>query len=394
MGANENSHQYSLFSEPIRTSGFTNSATYLASLYIQQDAKLYQWCASRFDTNRRIPAELLKGYFRAIKYCSDETESGVHGDLLLLDEWVEGPVYWDELGDLWSDSPSVSTIPGVTSQWITSQVEPAQSVGHLRPDIARPARNDSKPTIGNLLTQVMAEAEIDGNLVKLATQLNRDEYRQIDQALMALGGRWNRKLQGHIFADDPSEKIDRLIETGSYAKPAKENRFGYFPTPKPLAETVVKLAELQADMRVLEPNAGTAELCDVIATIVPKHNIAAIELQPKHVKVLVKKGYQVQEADFLTYRPDMWFDAVVMNPPFERQQDIDHVLHAWTLLKPGGRLVSIMSAAVKFRSNVKTRSFRSFLNEFGEMFDNEEHAFKDSGTLVSTVTVAMTKPYH
>ena len=37
-------------------------------------------------------------------------------------------------------------------------------------------------------------------------------------------------------------------------------------------------------------------------------------------------------------------DRVVMNPPFERYQDRDHVLHALSLLKPGGRLVAITGA--------------------------------------------------
>jgi ParB family transcriptional regulator, chromosome partitioning protein len=87
------------------------------------------------------------------------------------------------------------------------------------------------------------------------------------------------------------------------------------------------------------------------------------------------------------------FDRVIANPPFEKQADIDHVLHAWAHLKPGGRLVSVMSAGVTFREDRKTRAFRDFLNEHGALVEtNPEGAFKESGTGVSTVLVAITRP--
>ena len=39
------------------------------------------------------------------------------------------------------------------------------------------------------------------------------------------------------------------------------------------------------------------------------------------------------------------YDTIVMNPPFEKFQDIDHVRHAFDLLKPGGRVVAISASA-------------------------------------------------
>ncbi len=40
-----------------------------------------------------------------------------------------------------------------------------------------------------------------------------------------------------------------------------------------------------------------------------------------------------------------------MNPPFSRQQDIRHVMHAAKFLKPGGRLVAVMGASAISGSN-------------------------------------------
>jgi hypothetical protein len=81
-----------------------------------------------------------------------------------------------------------------------------------------------------------------------------------------------------------------------------------------------------------------------------------------------------------------------VNPPFERQQDIDHVLHAFKFLKPSGRLVAIMSASVTFRENKKTLEFREFIRQHGHLEHNPEGSFKESGTMVNTVTVVLYKP--
>src|SRR3546814_1183198 len=51
-------------------------------------------------------------------------------------------------------------------------------------------------------------------------------------------------------------------------------------------------------------------------------------------------------------------DAVVMNPPFEKGQDVAHVLHAWRSLKTGGTLVAIMGAGVTFRQGKPYAPFR------------------------------------
>ncbi|MBV0881613.1 hypothetical protein KTQ42_20235 [Noviherbaspirillum sp. L7-7A] len=60
-------------------------------------------------------------------------------------------------------------------------------------------------------------------------------------------------------------------------------------------------------------------------------------------------------------------DRILMNPLFARQADIDHVLHAWSMLKEGGRLVAIMAASVTFRHNAKSVVFRHLITSHGRM---------------------------
>jgi 16S rRNA G1207 methylase RsmC len=88
--------------------------------------------------------------------------------------------------------------------------------------------------------------------------------------------------------------------------------------------------------------------------------------------------------------PKGLFDRIVMNPPFADQQDIRHVMHAATLLKPGGRLVAIMSAGVAFRDDRLSRAFRALLLEHGGAIEYlPEAAFKASGTGVLAVLVTI-----
>ena len=55
---------------------------------------------------------------------------------------------------------------------------------------------------------------------------------------------------------------------------------------------------------------------------------------------------KVINRDFLTMKPGdiPQVDKIIMNPPFDRGGDCDHVRHAFQFLKPGGVLVAVMSA--------------------------------------------------
>jgi len=104
------------------------------------------------------------------------------------------------------------------------------------------------------------------------------------------------------------------------------------------------------------------------------------------------KGYNLlHEGTFFDVVPTPIYDKVVMNPPFEKQADIDHVLHAFKFLKPGGRLVSIMASSVTFRENKKTLDFKELVDLHGFIEHNLAGAFKASGTMVNTVTVVLDK---
>ena len=153
---------------------------------------------------------------------------------------------------------------------------------------------------------------------------------------------------------------------------------------------MMKLADIQLRMRVLEPSAGKgaiASACAEVGAIVD-----CVELMAENYKELYNNCQfsEVLHKDFLGIGPTPIFDRVVMNPPFAKQADIKHVQHALKFLKPGGLLVSVMSAGVTFRNNKLTAGFRNLIEERGgDIEELPEGAFKESGTMVRTVIVTI-----
>lgn len=118
----------------------------------------------------------------------------------------------------------------------------------------------------------------------------------------------------------------------------------FFPTPGHIVERMIRLADLRVGQTVLEPSAGKGDIARaVLAAGVTADLLQCVELNHGLGCHLIGLGFNVWRGDFLDYAPDHLFDRVVMNPPFERGADHLHVLHAFEFLKPGGRLVAVVS---------------------------------------------------
>jgi 2-polyprenyl-3-methyl-5-hydroxy-6-metoxy-1,4-benzoquinol methylase len=176
-----------------------------------------------------------------------------------------------------------------------------------------------------------------------------------DYSITSEEARW---LQSRINGRTPSlsaskirQDIDHLERQCRLAKLP-----GFFPTPREFAARMVEMAGIENGQRVLEPSAGSGRLIEAIFDAAPGAVVTAVEQSHSLIEILEQMKFfhpfTLHLGDFLEYQNDgERFDAIVMNPPFEKAADAVHVIHALEEhLKPGGRLVAIVSSGTLTRS--------------------------------------------
>jgi len=256
--------------------------------------------------------------------------------------------------------------------------------------------------------ELLAEVRVENNRAIYCGQDRIQDWDLLKRIMVALGGKWAKgstyKPAGFVFPDDldAAELVRLAKETGEITDPKAAE---LFETPLALGDVAVARLELRADMRVLEPSAGRGALVRALLAAQPDLRIDCIEALEQNAHALESTKWplaggwvNVTRADFLRVSP--WdtepggqFDRVLLNPPFSKRQDIKHVLHAFEFLTGGGVLVAIMSAGVKYRDDKLGREFRAFVEaNNGEIWDNPDGSFEESGTSVRTVMVRVRRP--
>ena len=235
--------------------------------------------------------------------------------------------------------------------------------------------------------EVLQKCKVEGMVVKLPnTQLDRKEYLEVKKAIELIGGKWKGgKVQGFVFQSDPTDLLNQ-IANGEKRNLKKE--FQFFATPSKLTKKLVELAELKQGDTILEPSAGQGaiikainEVCDISPD--------CFELMDVNRLILAKTdlNYSLIGEDFLK-SDNIKYSKIIANPPFSKNQDIEHVYKMYEKLHKGGRIVSIMSKHWITSNNKKETNFRMFLNindcEYQSVNAGE---FKESGTNISSIIV-------
>ena len=235
------------------------------------------------------------------------------------------------------------------------------------------------------IRDILASSRIDGCNLYLPGTLDRETYVEVNKAITLLGGKWvGGKTKAHVFPSDPRSKFGAALESDVIVDVKK--KLQAFFTPPELARRVVQRASVERKT-VLEPSAGHGALAEACVEA-GSFSVNCMEIDQENWSVLKSKRFPAVCGDFLKVDPDKSFfpdyDRVVMNPPFSRNQDIKHVNHALKFLKPGGRLVAIMSP------NVSRDGFRQLVDEHQATYETiEAGAFKESGTNIETILVTI-----
>jgi len=173
-----------------------------------------------------------------------------------------------------------------------------------------------------------------------ATISTAEEYAAARRELARLG-EWDA-------AASAEAKADRLRELEDKARSLIGVTPGFYPTPESIARTMVVHANLEPGMRVLEPSAGSGAILDVLTAMCPEAEVFCCEWAHTLQELLQVKGYDLLPGgaggDFFQLHPgEFEWDVVIQNPPFEKHADIRHIKHAVAVVRPGGRVISLVS---------------------------------------------------
>lgn len=172
--------------------------------------------------------------------------------------------------------------------------------------------------------------------------------------------------------DELRGRFDRLADPTS--TPKAFSGFNLFQTPEALAYRMACLLGLRGGERILEPSAGLGRLLAAVRVWQPSADLVAVEIEQDMASHLLRAfGCHVDCADFLTWSGGD-FDRVIMNPPFKMGTDIKHITRAASMLRPGGRLVSVCANGPKQR--------KALMPIASEWIDLPPGSFRECGTNV------------
>lgn len=280
------------------------------------------------------------------------------------------------------------------------------------------------PEFGAELVEKMGKAARRGAKVAVPWQLENayDKRKRLSGMNIETPAELRAALREFIGLRKAPKEADKIKKLERAMIGRKNDGMDFFPTPAGVADEMIEAADIKPGMSVLEPSAGMGHIADRIREAGAEPDV--IELSSDRRELLEAKGYEVVGKDFMDIKPrefftygdtfkapdgkigimrghpqgqlgngrvalrdenndllgyydrdeltpvqhnstDSGYDRILMNPPFGDRRDAEHVMHAYELLKPGGRMVSIMGEGVFFGKDKTAKEFREWLEKVG-----------------------------
>lgn len=241
------------------------------------------------------------------------------------------------------------------------------------------------------IIRILKEGTTKNNVYYLPNkQLERNVYEKVDKVLKRLGGKWNRKLQGHIFEYDIADELAKMCEEKKVTDWKKATEFFY--TPLNVINEMMGFLPVyySEELNFLEPSCGQGHIVDEISRLFKNSKITCVEKNKRHCEFMEAKGYNPICTDFLDMKAEPKYDVILMNPPF--RDEWEHIKHAYNFLKEGGYLVSVASNNVLGKESKKGHEFKEWFKEKdGFCRKLPPESFAESGTNIDTVVLFLEK---
>ena len=231
----------------------------------------------------------------------------------------------------------------------------------------------------NDMIQDIRDEYIDSQVEDLSTELNSDRFIRLEQ---------EHKQQTE--KKDKQKKIKQLQQ--------------YFTGP----EEIQKLIDLSGiiydddrTLQILEPTAGYGAIVKALIELEDDNNemldmsIDMVEFDKENrveLERLISLAPDILsislENNFLRFQPSKRYDYIIANPPFHLKSktntiytrdvyDTDFIMRAYTMLKPDGVLVAIISTRWNTIDDEISKDFREFIGTIDAKFEYEDLLIKD-----------------
>lgn len=187
------------------------------------------------------------------------------------------------------------------------------------------------------------------NCVVLTEQLDRKDFTTLKSLFQRVGGQWNNTTSEFNFRRNAQGVVNRILDLG----PSSVNKFHLYPSTPKVFDFMKEFTPLEymgagsrRALKVLEPSIGFGFLAESLSAWFEEEgrvcDINGYDIDPLNVELCRENGFKVQQANFLSVVPEPIYDLVIMNPPFNKSEFVDHVQHASKFLKPDGVLLSVV----------------------------------------------------
>ena len=206
------------------------------------------------------------------------------------------------------------------------------------------------------------------------SNLLNDYLDRVNQTLLSLTENIDQDISA--AAEQLKQTLTRIQVRQLKRTAITQGAWDFYPTPQPIIDKILSKADLQPHHRVLEPSAGSGDLCEAIAQFgVAK--IDCFEIQPLLQAALKLQGFNLLGDDFLHSQPRPIYNRIIANPPFGNNGVARHTTHAFQFLKPGGRLITL-AHHYRLQPSRTDRAFFTWLQQNNARFLNCRRAFKYS----------------